>query len=101
MEKGFNHYMSKKFFHPSSSSDNLRQKWNAEKKTAQKKKEQEDLLAQYQKEQDTLNNRALLGDEKAKLGLSFMYDTPPGLKKEENPEPQQRFQWQRKNTANE
>ena len=26
-------------------------------------------------------DRALLGDDKAKLGLTFMYDPPPGMKK--------------------
>ena len=50
----------------------------AEQKADFEQKKQEEMLSQYQREQEVLENRALLGDQKAKLGITFLYDAPPG-----------------------
>ncbi|KAL1501879.1 hypothetical protein ABEB36_007121 [Hypothenemus hampei] len=102
MGKGFNNYMCKKFFHPASR-DNLKRVWMAEQKAEAYKKKQEELRQQYEKEQDLHNNKAMLSKEsKDKLAVNFMYEPPPGARKErekEDDEPEYKFEWQRKYNA--
>nr|CAG4652150.1 EOG090X0D30 [Triops cancriformis] len=102
MGKGFNNYMCKKFFHPASR-DNLKRVWMAQQKDEAYKKKQEELRMQYEKEQETYLNRALVSKEsKEKLSINFLYEPPPGMKKErekEDGEPEYKFEWQRKYNA--
>ncbi|GAB0097034.1 Corepressor interacting with RBPJ 1 [Sergentomyia squamirostris] len=102
MGKGFNNYMCKKFFHPASR-DNLKRVWMAEQQAEAYKKKQEELRAQYEKEQDLHENKAMLSKEsKDKLSINFMYEPPPGVRKErekEENEPEYKFEWQRKFNA--
>uniref|UniRef100_U5EP24 Putative corepressor n=1 Tax=Corethrella appendiculata TaxID=1370023 RepID=U5EP24_9DIPT len=102
MGKGFNNYMCKKFFHPASR-DNLKRVWMAEQQNEAYKKKQEELRNQYEKEQELHDNKAMLSkDSKDKLSVNFMYELPPGMKKErekEDNEPEYKFEWQRKYNA--
>jgi len=101
MGKGYNNYMCKKFFHPSSK-DNQKRLWQAQKKHESEQAAQADLRAQYDKEQELYQNKSLLSKEsKDKLEVNFMYEPPPGVKKisanpdDDEGEPEYKFEWQR------
>lgn len=75
----------------------------AEQQAEAYKKKQEELRNQYEKEQDLHDNKAMLSkDSKEKLTMNFMYEPPPGVKKErekDDNEPEYKFEWQRKYNA--
>lgn len=75
----------------------------AEQAKEQEKTKQDELRKQYEREQELYNNRTLVSnDEKLKLGINFMYEAPPGVKRDEDRdlnEPEVKFEWQRKYQA--
>lgn len=75
----------------------------AEQQAEAYKKKQEELRNQYEKEQDLHENKAMLSkDSKDKLSMNFMYEPPPGVRKErekDDNEPEYKFEWQRKYNA--
>lgn len=75
----------------------------AEQQADAEKKKQEELRNQYEKEQDLYENKAMLSKEsKDKLSVNFMYEPPPGVRKQrekEENEPEYKFEWQRQYNA--
>ena len=101
MGKSYENFMCKKFFHPTAK-HNIKKVWMREQELEALGKEENEAIEQYKREQDLFETKMLLGDSKAKVGLSFMYDCPAGLKPKEEDnileakqEASFKFEWQK------
>lgn len=95
----FGKFMNKKFFHPSSY-PNQKQKWIHQQRADAKEKLENEKKETYQKEQECYQSRLLSAktkEEKLKLDLNFLYDVPPGMKKDNasDEEVEVKFEWQK------
>jgi len=80
----FGKFMNKKFFHPSSY-PNQKQKWIHQQRADAKEKLETEKNETYRKEQESYQSRLLsakTNEEKLKLDLNFLYDVPPGMRKD-------------------
>ena len=98
MAHGYNNFMNNKDFHPANFT-NQKRIWEAELKKAQEEKKQDELRAQYLKEQEIYRSKELLGKANP---LDFMYDPPPGYVKDEEVDAKAeegklelKFEWQK------
>jgi hypothetical protein len=92
--------MGNKDFHPSNIR-NLKKVWEAKEKQKHDQKRQEEMKAQYRKEQEMYHNKELMGKANP---MSFMYEPPPGFSKEKEEKDDQdkeklKFDWQRSDRA--
>lgn len=92
--------MCKKFFHPTAK-HNIKKVWMREQEIQEEGKEEQEAIEQFKREQDLYETKLLMGDSKAKAGLSFMYDQPASLKKDDIVEglgekkQEFKFEWQK------
>jgi len=95
--------MCKKFFHPNNI-DNIKRKYMADEADKHKKEKDAELMAKYLREQEDIDRKILMGDKKAKYGLSWMYDEPINDQTADDKDVSDKkklvkFEWQRKYNA--
>ena len=81
--KSYHNFMEKKFFHPTSFR-NLERVWMRKQEMKEDTKKREEKIASNKRENEEMETRILMGDIKAKKGVAFIYDLPPGLEQSQD-----------------